>query len=55
MSFLRAGKYIICSWSDYAARASALDFKDAATSRFGHGDVIFIYLEKHVFAFNHPL
>ena len=29
--------------SHYLERASALDFKDAAAPRFGHGDVAFVY------------
>ena len=37
-------------------RASALNFEDAATPRFGHNDVVFdLFIESRFFTFNHPL
>ena len=46
LSFLR---------SHYRERVFTLDFQDAATPRSGHSDVVMNYLQKHVFAINHPL
>ena len=41
--------------SHYPERASALDFKDATTPRFGHSDVVFnLVIETNFFAFNRP-
>ena len=42
--------------SHYSERASALDFKDATTLRFGYSDVVFdLLIETRFSHFNHPL
>ena len=41
--------------SHYLKRSSTLNFEDAATSRFGHSDVVFNLFIETLFAFNHPL
>ena len=42
--------------SHYPESASALDFNDAATPRFGQSSVVYyMFIETRIFSFDHPL
>ena len=42
--------------SHHSERACPLHFKDTATPKFGHSNVLFdLFIETGFFAFNHPL